>query len=189
MKYERLEANNYYHIFNQGNNREDIFKETMNYDYFLKLMTRHVVPVARILSYCMLKNHFHLLVQIKDVQEEKKISQSFSNFFNSYAKSINKKYGRTGSLFRDRFKRIKVNNNEYLKTLVAYINLNAVYHGFVDDVYAYKYSSFLSLLSDKDTILEREEVISLFEDRENFKFCIEQKNTTFGNKFKNVLLE
>ncbi len=108
MKYEPLISNYYYHIFNQGNNKEDIFIEEMNYVYFLELLNKYICPIATILSYCLLKNHFHLLIQIKDIPEEKQVSKAFSNFFNSYAKSINKKYNRTGSLFRDRFKRIKI---------------------------------------------------------------------------------
>ena len=91
----------------------------MNYFYFLQLLKKYILPVANVFSYCLLKNHFHLLVQIKEGKEEKVISKGFSNFFNSYSKSINKKYNRSGSLFRDRFKRIKIKDEEYLKTLIV----------------------------------------------------------------------
>jgi len=189
MKYEPLIANNYYHIFNQGNNKEDIFIEEMNYTYFLELLNKYIYPIATILSYCLLKNHFHLLVQIKNIPEENQASKAFSNFFNSYAKSINKKYNRTGSLFRDRFKRIKIAEEGYLKKLIVYINLNPIHHGFTSNLNEYKHSSFLALMSNKTTLLQRDEVIQLFDDKENFKYYLESKKLELDEKLKLLTLE
>jgi REP element-mobilizing transposase RayT len=169
MKYEILESNKHYHIYNCGNNRENIFIEEANYFYFLKLMAKYVNPIADVISYCLLKNHFHLLVQIKNIENEKLISQSFSNFFNAYAKAINKKYNRTGSLFKDRFSRKSINNHDYLKRLVLYIHLNPIHHGFVDNIEYWKHSSYYSIISEKETLLCKEYVIELFEDVDNFK--------------------
>lgn len=189
MKYEVLESNNYYHIFNQGNNGENIFIEDINYSYFLVLTKKYIHPIASILSYCLLKNHFHFLLQIKDIDDQKLISKSFSNFFNAYSKSINKKYNRTGSLFRDRFKRIKVENEEYLKKLIIYINLNPIYHQFVTDLSQYKHSSYLALLSEKRTLLKREEVLLLFGDLKNFEYHLTHKKIEFDEKLKELILE
>ena len=189
MKYEILEANNYYHIFNQGNNGENIFIEEINYSYFLKLLKKYILPIADVFSYCLLKNHFHLLVRIKDIQEGKLISKAFSNFFNAYSKSINKKYNRSGSLFRDRFKRIKVKEEDYFKRLIVYINLNPVHHQFVSIIEEYKHSSYISLLSEKETLLKREEVILLFESRENLKYHLTQKKLELDEKMSALILE
>ncbi|MDC7999587.1 hypothetical protein POV26_00900 [Aequorivita todarodis] len=89
MQYEPLKSEQYYHIFNRGNNREDIFLEEKNY-YFLNLMKKYVVPIADVLAYCLLKNHFHLFIRTKQVDDEHLISKKFSDFFNAYAKAINK---------------------------------------------------------------------------------------------------
>ena len=110
----------------------------------------------------------HFLIKTKENITSKEISQSFSNLFNSYSKSINKKYGRSGSLFKDRFSRIKLDNEEYLKNLILYIHLNPIHHQFVDDFRVYKHSSYNSILSNKPTDLLREDVINLFEERKNF---------------------
>jgi putative transposase len=56
----------FYHIYNRGNNRENIFREERNYAYFLQLYTRHIAPIAETYAYCLLKNHFHLLIRVKD---------------------------------------------------------------------------------------------------------------------------
>lgn len=58
-----------YHIYNRGNNREDIFVQERNYRHFLKLYARYVDPVAETFAFCLLKNHFHLLVRIKSEKE------------------------------------------------------------------------------------------------------------------------
>src|SRR5690625_3170448 len=94
-----LEETYFYHIFNRGNNKQPIFLEDANYFYFLKLVKKHILPIADIYSYCLLNNHFHLLVKIKE-ECEKNPSQSFSNLFNAYSKAFNKRYKRTGSLDR-----------------------------------------------------------------------------------------
>src|ERR671924_1824643 len=59
----------YYHIYNRGVNGEDIFVEERNYDLFLKLFEKHLIPVAYLFAYCLLRNHFHLSVRIKSEEE------------------------------------------------------------------------------------------------------------------------
>ena len=58
----------YFHIYNRGNNGEDIFLEARNYAYFLKLYQKYICPIADTYAYCLLKNHFHFLIRIKDFQ-------------------------------------------------------------------------------------------------------------------------
>ncbi len=182
MKYENLTIGNYYHIFNRGNNKCDIFIDDENYMYFLSLLSKYINPIADIFSYCLLKNHFHLLVRIKEVEDSKLIARGFANLFNAYAKAINKKYNRTGSLFQYKFKRIKIDTEEYLREVIMYINLNPVYHNFIDTAKEYRYSSYNALVSNKPTALKRNEVIELFDDKDNFIFCINYKKHIFNSK-------
>ena len=65
-----LAYNCYYHIYNRGNNRENLFKQDRNYRYFLKLYAKHIEPIADTFAYCLLPNHFHLLVRIKGETEQ-----------------------------------------------------------------------------------------------------------------------
>ncbi|WP_395062138.1 transposase [Flavobacterium sp.] len=174
-KYDTLEADNFYHIFNRGNNKEDLFIEHENYLHFLKLIKTHLAPIASIFSYCLMKNHFHLVLKINSKEQLEqinvnldKISQPFSNLFNAYTKSINKRYDREGSLFKVRFKRERINTEEYLKNVIIYTHLNPVKHNFQNDYSNYKYSSYQSLISEKPTLLMRNEVFELFSNKENF---------------------
>jgi putative transposase len=70
MKYEKLESGYYYHIYNQGNNRENIFFKEKNYDYFLHLFKKYIVPITETYAYCLLPNHFHFLLRIKIENED-----------------------------------------------------------------------------------------------------------------------
>lgn len=96
MKKEPFESGNYYHIFNRGNNKENIFKENLNYNYFIQLIQRYIAPTANIYSYCLLPNHFHLLLKIKEIEYlpelyklgKRKLHQPFSNLFNAYRKLL-----------------------------------------------------------------------------------------------------
>lgn len=65
----KLQSGFVYHICNQGNNRENIFKEVRNYAYFLEKYKKTIHPLVDTFSYCLLPNHFHLLVRIKPYSE------------------------------------------------------------------------------------------------------------------------
>jgi putative transposase len=166
----------YYHIYNRGNNRENIFVEDRNYRHFLQLYAKYVEPIADTYAYCLLRNHFHFLVRIKTVEEQEvhrvskplRISQQFGNLFNAYAKAINKAYDRTGSLFQNPFGRIEVDSDAYFIWLVIYIHQNPKKHGFVDDFRAWPHSSYRTLLSTRPTRLQRGEVLAWFDGEDNF---------------------
>src|SRR4030095_13889015 len=109
----------FYHIYNRGNNQENIFIQERNYAYFLELWWKHVSPVAETWAYCLLRNHFHIVVYIKTKEDLtgfgnlsglntkiKPPSQYFSNFFNAYSRGFNIALQRTGALFERPFKRI-----------------------------------------------------------------------------------
>ncbi len=175
-----LEFGKYYHIFNRGNNREDLFKEEKNYDYFLKLYAHHVDPIAETFAYCLMKNHFHLLIKIKEEEEIERLAkflklgkslvplQSFKNFFISYSKSINKAYGRTGALFEYPFKKIEITSVAYFTRLVHYIHYNPQHHNFTDDFKTYPHSSYQIVISEKQTYLQRDAVIRWFGGTHDF---------------------
>ena len=172
-----LQPGRYYHIYNRGNNREDLFREERNYSYFLQLYARHVYPIADTFAYCLMRNHFHLLVRIKETSQvsetcevltPRAISQHFSNLFNAYTKAINKAYGRTGSLFEERFGRIEVASDRYFLQLIFYIHFNPQKHGFVDDFREWAWSSYHTLRAAGDTKLCRAEVLEWFDGEPRF---------------------
>jgi REP element-mobilizing transposase RayT len=173
----------YYHIYNRGNNSSPIFFETENYYHFLRLYAKYIDPIAETYAWCLLNNHFHFLVRIKEkneiieshltynTTEKPKVIEpyrQFSHLFNAYTQSINKRHKRTGSLFENKYERKPVTSENYFQRLIFYIHNNPVHHGLVSHMGMYPWSSFDSFLSEKPTMVKREEVIELFGDRENF---------------------
>jgi putative transposase len=193
---------NYYHIYNRGNNGIDVFLENESYYHFLRLYAKYIEPVAETFAWCLLKNHFHILVRIKEkseiiedelsysTTEKPKIidpSRQFSHLFNAYTQAINKRHNRTGSLFETTFERKLVTNEKYLQQLIFYIHNNPVHHGFVKQMNLYPWSSYDTVITDKPTKLMRAEVIELFNDRENFIYFHNQQQSM--SEINNLIIE
>ncbi len=187
MEKVKLEPGNYYHIFNRGNNGQDIFFESENYEFFLHRLDQYITPFCDIIAWVLLRNHFHLLVYVKETVAVDKLDYTatenpkqievhlqFGHFFNSYAKSINKRYHRTGSLFEKNFERVLVDNHKYFKNLIHYIHFNPVKHGFTEEVWNYPWSSYGSVISHHATKLKRDFVLELYNGAEEFKLFHKQ---------------
>ncbi len=132
--YKNFRANNYYHVYNRGNNKEPIFFDDQDYQNFLKRLvilldlkesTLRISPLPRnsytILAYCLMQNHFHFLIR---QNSEIPIDRLIGKLCMSYVKYFNKKYKRVGHLFQDTFKAKLVNKEKYLTYLSAYIHNN-----------------------------------------------------------------
>ena len=192
----------YYHIYNRGNNGIDVFLEDENYNHFLRLYSKYIDPIADTYAWCLLKNHFHVLVRIKEndeiipseltynTTETPKVIEpyrQFSHLFNAYTQAVNKRYNRTGSLFKTKFERKLVDSEAYFQQLIFYIHNNPVHHGFVKDMSLYPWSSFESMISEKPTMLKRTEVLALFGDKENFIYY--HKNQSDTNEIDDLIIE
>ncbi len=184
MTQSPLTLGGFYHIYNRGNNGETIFKEERNYRYFLNLYGKYIAPIVNTYAYCLLGNHFHILLQIKqrsrleNLYSLKEISQHFATFFGTYTKAINKAYSRTGSLFEGRFKRKPISQNHYFAHLIVYIHRNPQLHGFVDDYRHWPYSSYQAFNTQKPTRLNREAALECFDGQDHF-FHVHEKSYDF----------
>jgi REP element-mobilizing transposase RayT len=175
-----LEYDAYYHIYNRGINGENVFRTKRNYHFFLQRYAKYIEPVAFTYAYCLMKNHFHLLIRTKRRDEQRQRlkvtdplgalqpSQQFSNLFNAYAKAFNRAYGRTGSLFEHPFHRIRVTTDEYFARVITYIHQNPQLHGFVDDFREWPYSSYHAMLSERPTRVRRVAALEWFGGRAGF---------------------
>ncbi|MFP4471820.1 MAG: transposase [Bacteroidales bacterium] len=186
---EIFEPGYFYHIFNRGNNKEKIFFEEKNYQYFMDLVGKYLLPVADIYCYCLIPNHFHILLRIKDLdnlEQSDKLYQPFSNFLNAYTKAINKSINRYGSLFQKNLHKIRIREMKYLQNLIAYIHLNPVKHEITEHFHNYPYSSYRSLISEKPTKLQRNEVIRMFDDQQNFIYWHNVKKYLMDEMIKEI---
>ena len=67
-----MQPGSIYHVFNHANGSENLFREKRNYEFFLEKIRLHICPVADIYAYCLMPNHFHLMVNIRSVDELRK---------------------------------------------------------------------------------------------------------------------
>ena len=104
MPYRRIElvAGQAYHVYNRGVNCQPIFFCEENWGFFLRRLRRYFVPEqVEILTYCLMPNHYHLLVRLNGDGFSKRVMQPFGV---SYTKAVNKQQGRVGPLFKDLFR-------------------------------------------------------------------------------------
>ena len=194
MFIEPLSEGHYYHIYSRGINGENIFRSDENYHYFIRKYTEYLSDVLDTYCYCLLKNHFHLLVYVKEnVEVERRdgkrmiklnASKQLSHFINGYAQAFNKMYKRTGSLFESPFHRKLIDKDSYFTWVVYYIHTNAQKHGLINDFRDWFYSSYNLLISANGTFLKREELFNWFGGKEQFeKFHLTNQSLLDSDKW------
>ena len=186
--YDLLIPDNYYHLYNRAVGSETMFFTEENYHFFLQKQYQYTNTVAAVYAYCLMPNHFHFFVKIKDeksiaaLYQTKKnkplpvdailtsdfIMEQYSNFFNSYTKSFNKVYNRKGKLFMDHLKRKHIDDEGYYTKIIEYIHFNPVKHQYKTNVADWKFSSYNALVSDAATKLNRDETLEWFGGKEAF---------------------
>lgn len=160
----------FYHIYNKGNNRENLFYLSSNYRLFLETYDHYMSPYIDTYAYSLLPNHFHFLIKTKDTvssQNHAVYGEQFRRMFISYSQRINFQESRSGSLFNKYYKRVEINGMDYLKRLVYYIHFNPQKHKIIDDFRKYRYSSYSGLLSHRPSKLQRTEVLKWFNNDVN----------------------
>ena len=145
--------NTFYHIYNRGNNREQIFYSRSHYLYFLQKINRFIKPHCHILAWCLMPNHFHFLVYTnhkgiellkKQQQSISKLMEGFRNLLSTYTQGFNQEQQRTGSLFTQntKVKLLETNLNQPF-ICFHYIHQNPLKAGLVSKLEDWEYSSFL----------------------------------------------
>ena len=143
--------NCFYHIYNQGNDRQQIFFHHDNYLFFLQKVRKHIRPHCHILGYCLMPNHFHFMVYTTLESNRMKrlgaihitaLANGFKSIESSYAQAINKKLRRTGSLFRQKTKFKYVQDDFNALNCLNYIHQNPIKAGLVKRLEDWQYSSF-----------------------------------------------
>ncbi len=161
----KLIANNLYHIYNQGNNKQTIFQDDADYIYFLKKVRDELLPNCNILAYCLMPNHFHFLLNITENAVEKiklgsieidKVSNAFRKILSNYAQYFNEKYKKSGSLFRQKTKGKCLtldNSQNYPLICFNYIHQNPYKANLISNLEFWQYSSYIDYLGKRNGTL------------------------------------
>lgn len=184
----------YYHLFNRGSEKRQIFTRPGDYKRFLQTFYYYqfigpkpsfskfaksdlnsfkpdpVKKLIDILCYCLMPNHFHFLVkQLKD----NGISIFLSQISNSYTKYFNTKYTRVGALLQGVFKAVRIETDEQLIHASRYIHLNPVVSGLVKLPEDYQWSSYREYVSDNGIICSAKEILDFFSSSKKYQEFVE----------------
>jgi REP element-mobilizing transposase RayT len=136
-KFHLIPGNNY-HVYNKAVTDNKLFIEEKNYNIFLSKIKKYLLDCVDILAYCLMPNHYHLLIQVKTIELPKAMQQLAL----SYSASFNKEYQRVGHLFQGRYKLKQIDDQTYLDHLSMYIHLNPSSAGLVRKPEDWQYSSY-----------------------------------------------
>ena len=186
-----LVQNEIYHIFNRGVEKRNIFSGEGGYKHFLETLEHYRVktpvkhskktllkargavglPEVEILCYCLMPNHFHLLLR--------QISNNGTATFigriaNSYTKYFNTKYERVGPLFQGTFKAVRIETDDQLLHVSRYIHLNPLVSGLVDSLKKYLWSSHPEYINEvqnegSQLKINTEKILSYFHSKKNYE--------------------
>ena len=151
----------WYHVMNRGRRGEKVFEEKNDYNAFIDLLKELVEDYnVKIPAYCLMSNHYHLLVQTPDAN----ISRSMRHLNGVYTQRFNRMHFCDGQLFRGRYKSIIVDGDSYLLELLRYIHRNPLEAGIVDKLINYTWSSHKGYLSGakKWDWLHKNYILALF---------------------------
>lgn len=179
----------FYHIYNRGSEKRAIFDSRRDYQRFLKTLKYYQIAgpkpkfshfpsllvkeldeskkIAEIIAYCLMPNHFHLL--IKPLKDEG-ITELVSKLSNSYTKYYNTKYNRVGPLFQGEFKAVLIENDEQLLHVSRYIHLNPYVSHLVKTLDQYEWSSYPEYLGQSaKKICSKEDVLWQFKNPQSYQ--------------------
>jgi putative transposase len=191
----------YYHVFNRGVEKRKIFQNKADFDYFLNSLVffntteqnwsdrsnREVRPhkdeqLVELVAYCLNPNHFHLLLKEK---HENGISLYMQKVCTGYAMYFNKKNARSGALFQGRYKSVRIENNDVLLYVSAYVNCNSEVHG-IAKASEYPWCSYSEYLNKSNSIVcEKTSISGQFKGSAEYHIFCQEKVKGMTERKKN----
>lgn len=161
-------SGSYYHVFNRVVDGEILFREQNNYIFCLNLIKINASKYnVNVLSYCLMPNHYHFLLEQKS---DTPVSKFISVMFNSYVQKVNQIRGRKGPLFDKRFKHVLVDREEYLVHLCRYIHLNPVKAGLVENPDDWQFSNYVDWIGKREgELIDLEFIRTYFSSAQEYR--------------------
>lgn len=199
-----------YHVYNRGTEKRTIYESTRDYQRFIKSMSYYRIQgpkpkfslffyprakkidfskkIITILAYCLMPNHFHLLVK---QEVDGGITEFVSKLSNSYTKYYNTKHKRIGPLFQGEFKSVLVESDEQLVHVSRYIHLNPLVSYLTKNLDSYTWSSYNEYINNAPKYCSTSEIMGFFKNPEDYiQFILDQAGYATELAFiKHKLLE
>lgn len=201
----------FYHVFNRGVEKREIFSSERDYKRFLETLYYYQFSgpkpkfsnrdrfktkdfgnnpkIVDIVCYCLMPNHFHLLV--KQTQEDG-VKEFMQKVINSYTKYYNTKHERVGHLFQGVFKAVAIESDEQLLQVSRYIHLNPYVSNLTNELESFPFSSYPHFIGNThDSLCVTEEVMNFFKSPNEYRDFI-TSSAAYAQEigfFKNLLLD
>lgn len=141
----------YYHIYNRGAHQQTLFNDKENYRFVIRKLAQYCQQLDHtVIAYCLMPNHYHLLIRQDGDFQASLLPQ---RVFNSYTKAYNKRFNHSGTLFEDSFHIKIVQDTSHLLHLCRYIHENPVKDGFVSDPADWEYSNYREFIGTRNDSL------------------------------------
>lgn len=187
--WQKFEGNGIYHIYNRAVGGKNLFEQEDDYRYFLGKLDRYLFPYVSLYAFCLMPNHFHLLVKISPFEEmdhiqlnmekskaTKRLQEEGPNvlntfledqmrrLFSSYALYYNHKYQVRGALFQKRFKRVQFTLGQSILAKMVYIHHNPIHHGYTENYEDWAYSSYHAYVEQMGSQVNTQEIMNWLGD-------------------------
>ncbi|MBI3220294.1 MAG: transposase [Bacteroidetes bacterium] len=155
----QFQANNFYHIYNRGNDKQKVFYSNRNYEYFLHKIKIEISSICDVLAYCLMPNHYHLLIYtpenalgLQSISNNKQqiLTRKIGTVQSSYTQAINKQENKTGSIFQQKAKSKLVTLDPI--TTFHYIHQNPVRANLTKKMEDWEFSSFNEYYQEESSI-------------------------------------
>jgi len=164
----------FYHVYNRGNNKQIIFFRPENYLFFIKKVRAQILPCSDIVAYCLMPNHFHFMLQVNENGMQKRnsfgekamqeLAYRIGILLSSYSQAINKQNNTTGSLFQQKTKAKILSETDngsrisYFEQCFHYIHQNPATAKLVNAVDDWPYSSYPDYIGLRNGTLCNKEI-------------------------------
>ena len=180
----------YYHIYNRGCNRLPIFFKDENYRFLIQKFINTIGKYdIDIFTYCLMPNHYHILVR---QNSDTSISKWLKTVFNGYSKAINKQENRKGTIFEGRAKNKEITNERHLMHLIRYIHYNPVQSGIVTKAEAWEFSDYSDWIGiRKNKLFNNHLMKQYFSNHKNYKkfFDDYEDSQKITNEFRDIFFD
>ncbi len=177
-----------YHITSRGDRRKSIYKDETDYNIFIEILGNVINQHNwRCHAYCLMTNHYHLIIETPEAN----LSKGMRQLNGVFAQQSNHRHMRVGHLFQGRYKAILVDGDAYLQELARYVVLNPVRAYMVASVEDWKWSSYRETagLKDKEEWLDTDAILSLFGSKRGVAQTAYKRFVDEGNTEASPLLE
>ena len=165
----------YHHVMNRGYEGKPIFKNVTEKEFFLELLKIYSEKLRiRIFSYCIMDNHYHLILE----NSSGRMSDFLKQLNGNYGSYYRKEHGGKGYVFQDRYKSILIQDDSYLILAIAYVLNNPVRAGITNNFSDYEWSSASSIFNKNkkeqkgDPVIDVSYLEELFETEKNYSGAV-----------------